>query len=73
MTNSSSKLEPRRLLRYCYRDPDLYEDLRDHTSRFTNVCKVLFYDSDCRSIERKYTDGVEYADDVRVSFFRTEN
>lgn len=58
--------ETRRILRYCYKPERLFGQLRNHSSLLTNICPIMFYDQDCKSIGRRYTDGVEYADGTQV-------
>ena len=63
-------VDTQRVLRYCYNSTQLYDQLRNHTSRMRNVCPVLFSDSDCQRMEKKWSDGFIYPDGIRVSFDR---
>ena len=75
MTREKNELGPawntdddsRRVLRYCYDPEKLYGQLRNHSSLLTNVCPILFYDQDCKSMGKRYGDGVEYSGGITVS------
>ena len=58
--------EARRVLRYCYNSTRLYGQLRDHSSKMTNACPLLFYDQTCEAMGRKWSDGVQYPNDIKV-------
>lgn len=60
-----------RVVRFCFIQSVLYEDILNNTSRLegADVCEHLSETQDCSGLDDVWGDGIDYGDDIRVSFY----